>query len=179
MRDDPIPVHNDILVLPPKGAGWGRATERRGPLVFGLRPRSDDPTHTFVLIVGYWNKVSENDTGTPADLRDGVAQNLKSRDAGSFHSTESNVSPFYRFQGTDCVNYDLVQEERGDANFPSGTVLIVTEHGFFCRHPYSSEIVQAFYSERYKQGDQSLFDGSLKQEAESFLNNIEFMRPSS
>jgi hypothetical protein len=39
--------------------------------------------------------------------------------------------------------------------------------------------VQAFYSERYKQGEKSLLHGTVKEEAESFLNSIQFTRPSS
>ncbi len=174
--EPPVPVHNDILVPLPKGPNWYRRSERTGPLVFGLKPPPEDPQHTFLLAVGYWNK-SENDPDTPEALKEEVAKNLEAKNVDRYHSIKWNVTPPYRLQGTDCVSYDIVQEERDNPHFPAGTLLILTEHGFFCRHPYSPGVVQAFYSERFKQGEKSLLNGALKEEAESFLDSIEFTHP--
>ena len=74
--------------------------------------------------------------------------------------------------GTDCVRYEFVEEERGNPITPE-TVFILTAHGFQCRHPSSPRVViNAGCSERYPQGEQSIWDESLKQECESFLRGV-------
>ena len=173
--NQPIQIHNDIYVLPPEG-DWYRRTDRSGPLMLALKPPPDDPTHTCFLAVGYWKELSDPDPGTPEALKDGVAKHLALSATGHFLNTKAYVSPPYRFRDTDCVRYELDQEERDNPNFPSETVLILNNHGIACRHPNSTEIVEAFFSERYKQGEQPLYNGTLQRETELFFSNITFTR---
>ena len=124
-------------------------------------------------MAGYWKGLEPDDPGTPQALKYGATRGLDLRNQGRWHTVKSSVSNPYRFKNTDCVSYDLVQEEHDNPVLPS-TVLIMTDHGVYCRYPGSAETVQVFSSERYKQGDKPFDQPALKQEASAFIDSIEF-----
>lgn len=171
-------------VLPPQGGYWYFGGEGEYGVNFGMgdpekyKERSD-LTHTLILEVsnleyadekGVWN------VNSPETLRQATENFLEAQSRGRFRLTSSALNP-YRTQGTDCVRFNAVYEEHDNPRAP-GTVLIVNDQGFMCRHPNSNQrIVHAISSERYKQGEKPFLDGELRQNVDQFFESIIFTAP--
>ena len=80
----------------------------------------------------------------------------------------------YRDHGTDCLRYEVVLEERDNAKLP-GALLVLTDHGFQCRHPDSSRhVVHVYYSGRHVRGRPAI-GGDLAREADVSLESVRFV----
>lgn len=167
--------------LPPQGGYWYFGGEGKYGVNFGMgdpdkyKERSN-LIHTLILEVsnleyedekGVWN------VDSPEALRQATEDLLQAQSRGRFHLSKSELNP-YRTQGTDCVRYNAVFEERDNPRAP-GVVLIVNDRGFMCRHPDSDQrIVYAICSERYKQGEKPFQDEELRLNIDQFFDSIIF-----
>ncbi len=162
-------------ILPPQGPNWSIFSQGSGEVTFTKTlldtPRKPaDRLHTFALfamIIDPQGADLESPTG---------AQEILNWDLGRpprFRLLESQTV-FDRSLGPGCVRFDSVAEERDNPR-ASGSVLMISAHGFICRHPHvPTRGVYLSYSERYVQGDQSLLSEGLKQEAEASLRSVMF-----
>ncbi len=162
-------------VLPPQGKNWKLGKSPGYGVVFTKRlfekPRSPEIHSLHVAVARH--DFNRRELKTPQDLLSFVKRAFRAEPR--FRVVNSNVvldDAMSNVMDTDCVRYDMMQEERDNPVAP-GAVLIVTAHGFECRHPSSPKVViGAWCSERYPQGEQSLLDETLQQECESFLQNV-------
>ena len=165
-----------ISILPPQGDDWAFI---KGPhkVIFGKkivkrRGRPAEMAHTFVA-VARTDHVKKSEIETAWKLRQFVKRSFISADR--FKLVESKVVSISSL-GSDCAQYDVVNEERDNPRFP-GFVLLMTTHGIQCRHPYSPGLlVNVAYGERHLQGDQPrpLLIEALKHEVEAFLKSLKF-----
>jgi len=162
-------------VLPPQGKNWYLGKSPYHGVVFRKRlfetPRSPE-MHSFYASVTR-DDLNGKELETPQDLLAFVEHTF--RVEPRFRVVNSNVvldDAMGNIMDTDCVRYDMVQEERNNPIAPEA-VLTLTVHGFTCRHPSSPKVaIGAWCSERYPQGEQSLLDETLQQECESFLKHV-------
>jgi hypothetical protein len=162
-------------VLPPQGRNWYLGKSPAYGVVFNKRlfdkPWSPEMHSFYVAVVRH--DLSGKELNTPQDLLSFVEGTF--RVAPRFHIASSNVvldDAMSKVMDTDCVRYDVAQEEHDNPMMPEA-VLIMTVHGFECRHPSSPKIaIGAWCSERYPQGEQSLMNKTLERECESFLRNV-------
>lgn len=112
------------------------------------------------------------DLRSPEGQRRAVEDMLIAGEAARYRISELSLLP-QRRAGAECVTYDAVVEER--ANPDSGPPLILTNHGFVCRHPDSlSYHVAGAYSERRSPQQKPLLDAHLRGVATEFLNSVRF-----
>lgn len=180
---EPIPITDPtkrlefprFSILPPQGLNWSIFRQGPSEVVFMKAPLATPPMradrlHTFAVIA-----IVFDPQGADLESPTGVQEFLE-RDKGApprFRFLESQTV-LDSSLGPGCVRFDSVVEERDNPRAP-GSALIISEHGFICRHPHvPTRGVYLSYSERYVQGDQSLLSEGLKQEAEASLRSVMF-----
>jgi hypothetical protein len=113
------------------------------------------------------------DLRSPEGQRRAVEAMLVAAETARYHISELKFQP-HRHRGAECVAYDAVVEERTEDQ--SGPiVLVLTNHGFLCRHPDSlTYYVAGAFSERRTRDGRPLLDAPLRAEAMRFLDSIRF-----
>lgn len=163
-------------VLPPPENNWYRGRSPSYGVVFMKRFRQKPKhpeMHTFYAAANR-HDLATRQLNTRQDLMAFVEWTFRAE--SRFHVMTSNVvfdDVLSDVMGADCARYDFVEEEHDNPIFPK-TVLILTAHGFQCRHPSSaSTVINAGCSERYPKGEHSLLDESLREECQSFLRSVQ------
>jgi hypothetical protein len=146
-----------------------------GKKLFDTPRRPADRLHTFVAgaIVSDWEAENRRiwPLVSPTQIQEHI--NRYFAQGGRFRILEYKQA-LDRSLGVDCVRPDVVYEERDNPRAP-GSVLVISVHGFMCRHPHVPTLgIILFYSERFVEGEQSLLTETLKQEAEAFLRSVVF-----
>ncbi len=168
-------------VLPPKGGYWYLGEDGEYGVNFAMGDPEkykdrNDLSHTLILQVSNLEYADENgvwDVGTPEALKQATEKFLQAQSRGRFRLSRFELEP-YRAQGTDCVRFNALYEEHDNPRAP-GSVLIIDDQGFMCRHPDSDQrIVRATRSERYRQGETPFLDETLRLNVDQFLESIKF-----
>jgi hypothetical protein len=113
------------------------------------------------------------DLRTPEGQRRAVEGMLVAAEVTRYRIVELTFLP-QRRQGAECVAYDAVVEERAGEG-PGPALLLLTNHGFLCRHPDSlTYYVAGAFSERRGRDEKPLLDPRLRGEATQFLDSVRF-----
>jgi hypothetical protein len=168
-------VGEGFTVLPPPGPNWQFMHRTDKGVMFGKRTwdeRSTERHHSRTFLVAVLDIVVR--PAAPAlanEFPKYVEDRFRSNEGqGRFTLLRAVASPRGE-PGTYCANFEIVVEERDNANFP-GVVLEMTNSGFECLDASSGFIVRAFYSERRPKGDPPIMDEALRAEVESFLGSV-------
>lgn len=167
-----------ISVLPPQGEDWVIGMSPIHEVIF-KKLFSGSPgsakVNSYLLGVMRHN-VYERELKSPQDLIYYANLKMKGTEARFQDNTFNVVIDETRsnFMGTDCINFNFTTKESNNLNFP-GEALVLTGHGFYCRHPSSSKvIIEAFCTERYPEDGGSLLSETIKGECTAFLHDVQF-----
>lgn len=109
---------------------------------------------------------------TPEGQRRAVEGMLVAGEVTRYRIAELRLQP-QRRSGAECIGYEAVVNEQ-TAESP-GSLLVLTNQGFICRHPDSmTYYVAGAYSERRAPGQTPLLDPPLRAEAMRFLESVRF-----
>lgn len=157
-----------ISVAKPAGE-WRIAANTPTTLV--LRKPAASGTASFVMgITGI--SAAQLDLSTPEGQRRAVEGLLVAAEATRYRVTDLKLRP-QRRSGAECVAYEALVDEQSAEGAQSP--LLLTNHGFICRHPDSmTYYVAGAWSERRARDQKSLLDPALRGEAAQFLDSVRF-----
>jgi hypothetical protein len=192
-----------VAVRPPPGSHWfvqpggpGLIAFVKSPVLEGSAPASaEEGAHTLGAMVTEV-VVLESGLDTPEELRGFVERWLQGGAGvreipGSALALDPSRQPRFelvestvrvdRVDGTPCVRFDAVLEERGNPRFPDQVLVQVIRDNVLCRHPQSAEplYVLAGCSERFLAAHRPqvlLLDRDAR-EMKAFVDSLEFFPP--
>jgi hypothetical protein len=164
-------------ILPPSGPHWYLYIRGAAWIAFAKRDpehykQASDRTHTFAvtaLIVSAANADIKTMEGLTQVLDNAIGRTDPSR----FKIVSRRLDP-YREQETDCVRFEMVNEEWNNPHAP-GVLFQTSTAGKMCRNPVAPEYVaMAIWSERLPKGHESMLDARLREEVNHSLESLAF-----